>query len=165
MPDLDRLWAPWRNQYLSRQGPKGCFFCAAHRSRMDRKHQVIARGRWAFAMLNRYPYNNGHVMVAPYRHVARLERITAAEWLDFLALSQTLTRRLQQALRPHGFNLGLNIGRSAGAGVPGHLHMHLVPRWNGDTNFFPILAHTKVISQSLDELYDILAPAPRRSRR
>lgn len=108
-------------------------------------------------MLNRYPYNNGHLMVVPYRHVGRLEQITAAEWTDLLAVSQALTRRLRAALRPDGFNLGLNVGRTAGAGFPGHLHLHLVPRWKGDTNFFPILAHTKVISQSLDELYRLLA--------
>jgi ATP adenylyltransferase len=125
---------------------------------------VIARSDRVFAMLNRYPYNNGHLMIAPRRHVGRLEQITAAEWTDLLAMSQTLTRRLRERLHPDGFNLGFNIGRTAGAGFPGHLHLHLVPRWNGDTNFFPILARTKVISQSLDELYRLLAePKHRRS--
>ena len=107
-------------------------------------------------MLNLYPYNNGHAMVAPRRHVGALERLRAEEWADMLQLLQSLIRRLQAALHPHGFNVGINVGRAAGAGIPGHLHVHVVPRRNGDTNFMPLLGQTKVISQSLDELYRLL---------
>ena len=156
-----RLWAPWRNAYLSRIGTGRCIFCVAKRSRADRRHHVIARGRRVFAILNRYPYNNGHLMIAPYRHVGTLTSLRAAEWSELLTMLQRLSQRVSRTLRPHGFNLGLNIGRDAGAGILGHLHVHLVPRWQGDTNFMPILADTKVVSQSLDELYTLLARPPR----
>jgi len=160
--DLKRLWAPWRSGFVNhtpRRGP--CFFCAAKRSSKDRRHHVVARSRAAFAILNRYPYNNGHLLIAPYRHLGDLAGVTLAEWGDLLRLSQRLMRRLKQTLRPHGFNLGVNLGRASGAGVPGHLHLHIVPRWIGDTNFFPVLGRTKVLSQSLDELYALLAPRSR----
>jgi len=161
----DRLWAPWRSQFLSRR-KKGerCIFCAASASRQDREHHVIARGTWVFALLNRYPYNNGHFMIATFRHVGSLDAIRPAEWAEMLLLSQRLTTRLRRALRPHAWNIGLNLGRVAGAGILGHVHLHVVPRWNGDTNFMPVLGGTRVISQSLDELYDLLM-APRRTRR
>lgn len=148
----ERLWAPWRSRYLAGLAARGCIFCAAKRSRDDRRRLVVARGRHAFALLNLYPYNNGHVMVSPYRHVGDLAKLTPAEWTDMLALAQALVRRLKKELRPHGFNLGVNLGRVAGAGIPGHLHLHIVPRWMGDTNFMPVLAGTKVISQSLEDV-------------
>jgi ATP adenylyltransferase len=129
----------------------------AKRSRRDRRHHVVARGEETFALLNRYPYNNGHLMIAPYRHVGALASLRPAEWTEMLRLARRLTSRLREVLHPHGFNLGVNLGRAAGAGIPGHLHLHVVPRWTGDTNFFPILSQTKVISQSLDELYTLLA--------
>ena len=154
---LDRLWAPWRQALFARPKPRGCIFCAAKRSSADRRHHVVARGRAVFAILNLYPYNNGHFMIAPYRHVGRFERLSDAEWLEMLRLGRTLMGRLRARLRPHGFNIGTNLGKIAGAGIPGHLHLHIVPRWNGDTNFMPILGRTKIISQSLDALYDLLA--------
>jgi ATP adenylyltransferase len=117
---------------------------------------VIARSQHIFSLLNIYPYSNGHVMVAPYRHVRQLEALTVPEWTDMFRLTQRLLGRLRQTLHPEGFNLGMNLGRSAGAGVPGHVHLHIVPRWSGDVNFMPILAQTKVLSQSLDELYSLL---------
>ena len=176
-PELQRLWAPWRNAFLTQAASKNssrrCIFCAAYRAAADdrgghrgvsrrtaqpeaRRHYVVARGRRAFAMLNLYPYNNGHVMVTPSRHVGELESLTPGEWTEMLRLAQRLMRRLRATLRPHGFNLGINLGRIAGAGIPGHLHLHLVPRWNGDTNFMPIIGRTKVMSQALDELYTVL---------
>ena len=160
MGDQDRLWAPWRHGYVSRYGRTRCIFCAAKRSTADRRHHVIARGRRVFALLNLYPYNNGHLLVAPYRHVARLESLSAEEWAESLRLLQRLIRRLTTVLHPQGFNLGVNLGRVAGAGIAGHLHLHLVPRWSADTNFMPVLAKTKVISQSLDELYRLLTARP-----
>ena len=159
-----RLWAPWRSQFLVRPSSRRCIFCAAKRSAADRRHHVIARGTKVFALLNLYPYNNGHLMIAPYRHVGTLESLHAEEWSEILRMGQRLTTRLTAALKPHGFNLGLNLGRTAGAGIPGHLHVHIVPRWNGDTNFMPVLTKTKVISQSLDELYTLLTSSrPARS--
>ncbi len=156
MTTLSRLWAPWRSTFLAQQGKRRCIFCVAKRSRADRQHHVIARGRRVFALLNRYPYNNGHIMIAPYRHVGRLDGLSRPEWNGMFGLVQQLTAQLERTLHPHGFNLGLNVGRIAGAGIPGHLHLHVVPRWNGDTNFMPIVGQTKVISQSLDELYALL---------
>jgi ATP adenylyltransferase len=159
-----RLWAPWRSAFVVHGPQRRCFFCAAKRSPADRRHHLIARGRHAFVLLNRYPYNNGHLLVAPYRHVAALGQIRPSEWSEMLRLTQRCLQRLQRAVHPHGFNLGLNLGRAAGAGVPGHLHLHVVPRWNGDTNFMPVLSGTKVLSQSLDELYGLLAPRRRAAR-
>ena len=158
MTDFNRLWAPWRSSFLSQQGRRRCIFCVAKRSRADRQHHVITRDTHVFALLNRYPYNNGHVMVAPYRHVGRLEVLRPEEWLETLQISQRLITRLTQTIHPDGFNVGMNLGRVAGAGFPGHLHLHIVPRWNGDTNFMPILGGAKVVSQSLDELYRLLRP-------
>ncbi len=151
-----RLWAPWRKKFLTLPKNHGCFLCAARRSRNDRACHVILRGKHVFALLNLYPYNNGHLMIAPYRHVGDFNRLTAAEWQETLAVSQKLLKRLKRLLNPHGFNIGFNLGRAAGAGVPGHLHLHLVPRWVGDTNFMTLIGHSKVISQSLDELYLLL---------
>ena len=116
----------------------------------------MARGRRVFALLNRYPYANGHLLIAPYRHVGRVEALRPDEWQECFHLLQRLTARLRTRLRAQGFNLGMNVGRSGGAGVPGHLHLHLVPRWVGDTNFMPIISHTKIISQSLEALYQVL---------
>lgn len=157
-----RLWAPWREAYLvgARQpaGPKGCLFCRKGRSRKSRADQdrVLVRGPTAFSMLNKFPYNNGHMLVAPYRHVAKVQDLTAEEWLDLWRLADDAMRRLDKAVSPHGYNLGINLGRAAGAGIPRHLHLHVVPRWVGDTNFMPAVAHTKVISQSLESAYRLL---------
>ena len=160
-----RLWAPWRSAFLSQpQRGRSCIFCAAWRSPSDRAHLVIARAASAFAMLNLYPYNNGHILVTPARHVGDLRRLRPDEWGQMLRLVQQLLRRLTPTLHPHGFNVGMNLGRVAGAGIPGHLHIHLVPRWKGDTNFMPLLGQTKVISQSLNELYRLLAPDEDRPR-
>lgn len=162
----ERLWAPWRKAYLTKSPARRCIFCAARRSEDDRRHLVVARGAHAFALLNLYPYNNGHLLLAPSRHVGALQALRPSEWAELHTLLRLLMKRLQRCLRPHGFNIGLNLGRAAGAGIPGHLHLHVVPRWTGDTNFMPILGRTKVISQSLDELFRCLAaPAGRRRKR
>lgn len=156
-----RLWAPWRGTFLRQRKPRHCIFCRAKRARRDRAHHVLARGVQAFVMLNLYPYTNGHLMIIPYRHVGRFEKIRPEEWAEMLTLGQEFLRRLRRTVRPHGYNLGLNLGRVAGAGIPGHLHLHIVPRWTGDTNVMPVLANTRIISQSLDELYTLLTK-PRR---
>jgi ATP adenylyltransferase len=120
---------------------------------------VVTRGRLAYSILNRFPYNNGHLLIAPYRHVGRLELLTQQEWLELLELTRDAMARLKKVLAPDGYNLGINLGRTAGAGIPRHLHLHLVPRWNGDANFMPVVANTKVISQSLAAASDLLRQA------
>lgn len=152
----ERLWAPWRKKFLTLPKRRGCFLCAAKRSRSNRKSHVVLRGKRVFVILNLYPYNNGHVMIAPYRHVGDFQRLTPEEWSETFSVSQELIKRLKKILHPHGFNIGFNLGRAAGAGVPGHLHLHVVPRWIGDTNFMTLVGYSKVISQSLDELYLLL---------
>ena len=163
-----RLWAPWREAYITgvRQPSKlkGCLFCRKGRSRLNRGDQVLVRGPSTFSLLNRFPYNNGHMLVAPYRHVARIQDLSEEEWLDLWRLADDAMRRLDRAVSPHGYNLGINLGRAAGAGIPDHLHLHIVPRWVGDTNFMPVLGHTKVISQSLEAAYRILKRARPSSR-
>ena len=154
--DVQRLWAPWRSAFLTQPPPRRCVFCAARASRNDRAHHVIERGRHVFAILNLYPYSNGHTLIAPARHVGSLEAMRTEEWIDMFHMAARMTRRLIRSLRAQGFNLGINLGRVAGAGIPGHVHLHLVPRWRGDSNFMPIIGKTRVMSQSLDEVYRLL---------
>ena len=151
-----RLWAPWRARYVSQLPQHGCLFCRKASQRAGRRNLVVKRGHTAFVLLNLYPYNNGHLMVAPYRHLKDWDQLSQPEILDIVGLMQGAQRLLTMLMRPDGFNIGCNIGRVAGAGVVGHLHVHVVPRWNGDTNFMPVCTNTKVISQSLLELYDRL---------
>lgn len=151
---MKRLWAPWRRPVLaaasSKKKSSSCLFCEKGKSAADARNLVIARGRHCYAILNLYPYNNGHTMIAPYRHVGDLEALNQEEWLDLWRLSGKIIRRMKKVFSPDGFNAGVNLGRAAGAGIPKHLHLHIVPRWVGDTNFMPILAGTRVISQSLE---------------
>ncbi len=167
MSRTELLWAPWRSKFLYRsvRGGERCVFCVAGASKADRQHHVVARGRAVFALLNLYPYNNGHFMVAPYRHIGALERLEPAEWAGMLEVLRGVVGRLKRAVRPQGLNVGINLGRVAGAGIPGHLHLHAVPRWRGDSNFMPLLGGARVISQSLDELYTLLTNGTRRRRR
>ena len=149
---MKRLWAPWRLAYIAgarKPDPKGCLFCRLRRSSTHSQDQIITRGRGAFSVLNRYPYNNGHLLVVPDRHVSRLEALSEEEWLDLFSLTKDALARLEKVFKPQGYNLGINLGRAAGAGIPGHLHLHIVPRWSGDVNFMPVIAGTRVISQSL----------------
>ena len=153
---MDKLWAPWRIKYVQGKQKKGCIFCQKPRQKNDKKNYIIERRKYAFSILNIYPYNNGHIMVAPYKHIADLERLTATELKEMMELLIDTKKTLKKKLNPHGFNIGINLGKVAGAGIDKHLHIHLVPRWEGDTNFVPIISNTKIISQSLDELYHIL---------
>ncbi len=153
----DILWAPWRLAYVKgAHSEKGCFICRALRGRNDRKNLLLKRGRLSVVLLNKFPYNNGHLLLAPKRHVADYEDITPDEHLEMTRLLIQCKRALEKTLTPQGFNIGLNLGRAAGAGLVEHLHYHMVPRWNGDTNFMPATADVKVISQSLSAAYDIL---------
>ncbi|HLD40705.1 MAG TPA: HIT domain-containing protein [Candidatus Omnitrophota bacterium] len=155
---MDKLWAPWRINYISNaKKQKGCLFCRTSKSSLDRKNLIILRSRHVFVMLNKFPYNNGHLMAAPYRHIKDLKSLTQEEILDMFSTLNNIQDILKKTLNPAGFNIGINAGRSAGAGIPGHLHIHIVPRWKEDTNFMPVVFDTKIISQSLDELYDKLS--------
>lgn len=161
---MDRLWAPWRLAYVA--APKAnppatgpdCFICrgATTPEADDRANLVVSRSERSVVLLNRFPYNNGHLLVCPRAHKARLDELTPDELLDLQLVLRKLTLVLEKRINAEGFNIGLNLGRAAGAGVPGHLHWHIVPRWNGDTNFMPVVGDTKVISQSLDALYDLV---------
>lgn len=153
-PAPDRLWAPWRMRWIrATKTPTGCLFCRVARGRADRADLVLARRPHALLMLNRYPYNPAHLMVAVIRHVGAVERLTAAEGRDWLELIGLAERALAAEYRPHGLNYGANSGRVAGAGFPDHLHLHLVPRWDGDTNFMPVLGATRVLPESLADTW------------
>lgn len=157
---MERLWAPWRTEYIKLCGAeKGrCLFCTLRRLRDERKGLILYRNARALVVMNRYPYNSGHLMVAPVRHIANFEDLQEDEAREVLRLVQAGLRLLRAELKPHGFNLGANLGRVAGAGVAGHLHLHIVPRWPGDTNFMPVLSDTKVVSEALLATYDRLRP-------
>jgi ATP adenylyltransferase len=144
---------------LRKKEPSGCLFCRVWQAEDDRQHHVLARRQHALLMLNRFPYNPGHLMVAVARHVARFEALTAPERADLLELTAVAERILEAAYQPHGMNYGANVGRVAGAGFPGHLHLHLVPRWDGDTNFMPVLSETKVLPESLSRTWSRLRAA------
>jgi ATP adenylyltransferase len=160
---MDQLWAPWRLSYVAtpkRPQPAAdegdCFICRGVSGADDRANLVVHRSELSVVVLNRFPYNNGHLLVCPKAHKGQLEDLTAEELLDLQLVLRKMLGVLRKRMNPDGFNVGLNLGRAAGAGVPGHLHWHLVPRWAGDTNFMPVVADTRVISQSLDALYDLL---------
>ena len=143
-------------EFIMGEKPAECIFCEKPRESRDRENYILYRGKRAFIMLNAYPYSNGHLMVAPNRHVSGLEKLSDKELLALLKLINKTQLALDKCLHPDGYNIGMNIGRTAGAGFPGHLHIHIVPRWNGDTNFMPVIGKAKVISQSLQELYQRL---------
>lgn len=156
---MDCLWAPWRMTYINGEPEGSCIFCLRGREDEDQRRQVLHRGDHAFVIMNRFPYTNGHVMVAPFRHSADLEDFSDAEVVEMHRLVALARRVLTQVSRPDGFNIGLNLGRAAGAGVTDHLHYHVVPRWNGDTNFMPVFADVRVVPQHLEETYGLLRRA------
>jgi ATP adenylyltransferase len=142
----------------AKEGPEGCIFCELPAMGDDARARILARKGGAFAVLNAFPYSPGHLMVAPFRHVGELEEVTPEELADVDRLLQRAVRALKEEMEPHGFNLGMNLGRVAGAGIPDHLHWHVVPRWSGDTNFMPVIGETKVVPELLEETYRRLAP-------
>ena len=155
----DQLWAPWRLSYIATTDAvqsDECFLCQYRDARDDQKNLVVARGKRSITVMNRYPYNNGHLLVAPLDHKATLQEFADDELLACLQQIRQMTQVLGEVLKPDGFNIGLNLGQAAGAGLPGHLHWHLVPRWIGDTNFMPVITDTKVIPQSLESLFQLL---------
>ncbi|MFC1592929.1 HIT domain-containing protein [Candidatus Omnitrophota bacterium] len=150
---MDKLWAPWRIDYIQSSGKRqsGCLFCESIKSKKG--NYVIIKNKFSFAMLNKYPYNNGHILISPNRHTADINGLNDKETLNLFKTLKQILRLLKKVLKPQGFNVGINIGKCGGAGIPGHLHIHVVPRWQADTNFMPVVSNTKVISQSLSELY------------
>lgn len=156
---MKRIWAPWRKAYILGKKPKsGCFFCTDIKAprRKDQKNLLLYRGRYTFIVMNRYPYTNAHLMIVPYRHVESLEKLNDKEKLELLDLLTRSQKLLIKVFKPQGFNIGINIGKAAGAGIPHHIHLHIVPRWLGDTNFMPVTTGAKVISDSLDSTYQHL---------
>lgn len=154
---MKRVWAPWRMEYIKGTKEAGCIFCFDPAE--DESRYVLRREDAAFVLLNKYPYTNGHVMVVPSAHVDRLHRLgedTSRELTDLLCRTESA---LESTLHPDGFNIGMNLGRVAGAGVADHIHFHVVPRWNGDHNFMPVVGEVRVINEHLDETYRLLKPA------
>lgn len=152
-----RIWAPWRLRYVSKANEQSeCVFCAKPTAGDDRAALIVHRGERCFVILNLYPYTSGHLMVAPFGHLGRMQDIEPATTAEMLDLAQRAMRQIERVYSPEGFNLGINQGRVAGAGVEGHIHLHVVPRWAGDNNYMPVLADTRVMPQSLEETYDAL---------
>jgi ATP adenylyltransferase len=157
---MEQLWAPWRMTYVAagrpRSGEQTCFLCHGLAESADRQNLIAWRTPLSVVALNLFPYNNGHLLVAPQAHKARLDELADEEHLDLMRTIQRMVQVLDDLMRPDAYNIGINLGKAAGAGLPGHLHWHVVPRWDGDTNFMPVLADVKVIVQSLETLYDLL---------
>jgi ATP adenylyltransferase len=154
--DMERIWAPWRIQYIQMEKPAGCILCEKPKENNDVQNYILHRGDKNFIILNSYPYNPGHLMAAPYRHIANLEELTEEERHEHFEIVSRCLRALRQVFNPDGFNIGINLGRAAGAGIEDHFHTHIVPRWLGDTNFMPVLAEAKVLPEALADTYQKL---------
>ncbi len=150
---MEKLFAPWRIEYINSKKTKDCIFCSLPKENTDKKNLILYRGKLAFAIMNNYPYNPGHVMVAPYRHVASIENLTEREYQEIFKIVNIVLKAIKNRMSPQGFNIGINLGTVAGAGIVDHVHVHIVPRWNGDTNFMPVISEVKVIPQALQETY------------
>jgi ATP adenylyltransferase len=155
---MDQIWAPWRMAYIGGERDDGCVFCEKAASAEDEQNLVLLRGEKTFVIMNLYPYNNGHLLIIPKRHVGEMEELTEEEMMELFQMTRKMVRVLR-IFKPQGFNVGINIGRAAGAGIPGHLHIHVVPRWLGDTNFMPVFGDVRVISESLEGTYKKLKGA------
>jgi len=153
------LWAPWRVEYIKTPKEKGCFLCKSISDNDDDGNLVLWRGKFSFVIMNLFPYNNGHLMVVPYKHTGDLNDLVDEEMLDVMSTVRLCVNVLKKEMKPDGFNIGVNIGRAAGAGVIDHLHYHVVPRWHGDMNFMPVLSDVKVIPEHIETTYDILKKA------
>jgi ATP adenylyltransferase len=161
---LDKLWAPWRSRYVTgaaKDPNPECIFCQKLHDDESRdvENHLLVRTERCFVILNLFPYNNGHLLIAPNRHAGDIEELAADEMLELFEVTRWMVQVLRRAFNPDGFNIGINVGRVAGAGIPGHFHIHIVPRWNGDTNFMPVLGDVKVISEGLDDTYHKLRAA------
>ena len=154
---MRKLWAPWRAKFILHVKKDECIFCTKPKEK-DEEAYILYRGKHNFIILNIFPYNSGHLMIAPYAHKSSPEYLTEEEYKEMFELLQWSIENLKLALKPDGFNVGFNIGRVGGAGYEGHMHLHVVPRWNGDTNFMPVISDTRVISVGIDETYRLLKP-------
>ncbi len=153
---MKQLWAPWRIEYIQMEKPKGCILCDKPKQKDDADNYILYRGDKNFIIMNSYPYNSGHLMIAPYGHIANLEEFTGEERDEHFEIVSRSVKILKQVFKPDGFNIGINLGRVAGAGIDDHVHTHIVPRWQGDTNFMPVTAGSKVINEALAETYQKL---------
>ena len=154
---MQTLWAPWRMEFLEGEKPTECVFCVAPKQN-SKAWLVVHKQSTAFVILNKYPYNNGHLMIVPNRHVANLEDLPEKEWDDLMRLTRKTSDIVKTCYRPDGLNIGMNVGTAAGAGIKDHVHVHIVPRWNGDTNFMPVLAETKAMPEHLQKSFEKLHP-------
>lgn len=154
---VNNLWAPWRGAYVTGKKPEGCVFCGIYGNSCDRENQLLYRGEHIFIIMNRFPYNNGHIMLLPARHIADYASLSDDEIVELGKLTKISIGIMKEVFNPDGFNIGYNIGSAAGAGIAAHLHQHIVPRWNGDTNFMPVIGEIKVISEHMETTYLKLA--------
>lgn len=150
------LWAPWRAEFILSKKEKGCIFCKRLKMKDSVKNLIVHRGEKCFVILNKFPYNSGHTLIVPNRHVGQLEKLTEQESIEFFELTRKTVAIIKKALNPGSLNIGMNLGRISGAGIPGHVHMHVVPRWHGDTNFMPVIGKTNVVSVPLEPIYEAL---------
>ena len=155
---MDRLWAPWRIDYIKSEKEKGCIFCDKPAEGDDHSMLILYRGENSFVIMNLYPYNNGHLMIAPYQHTDSTHELNSISISEIMELADQIMKIQKNIMNADGFNYGANIGYSGGAGIADHIHFHIVPRWTGDTNFMPVLGHTKVQMQGLQETYNDLRP-------
>jgi len=153
---MEQIWAPWRIQYIEMEKPEGCIFCDKPKENNDALNYILYRGDKNFIIMNIYPYNPGHLMIAPYRHIANLEELSGEELYEQCQIVSRSLKVLRQVFNPGGFNIGVNMGRAAGAGIEEHVHTHIVPRWHGDTNFMAVMSDVKVVPQALAETYERL---------
>jgi len=153
---MEHIWAPWRIQYILMEKTGGCILCDKPGQKNDIQNYILYRGSKNFVILNAYPYNPGHLMIAPYRHIANLEDLTDEELHEHCEIVKRSVRLLKEVFKPNGFNIGINIGRVAGAGIDDHVHTHIVPRWQGDTNFMPVFSDVRVVNEALAETYEKL---------
>ncbi len=164
MSTVKQLWAPWRMVFIQ-GGTKtgaGCVFCELPKQNQDAQNLILFQSTYSFVILNKYPYNNGHLMVIPHKHTADLNALSSEEHADLMSLTNHCVSALKESYKPEGFNIGMNLGAAGGAGIREHLHFHIVPRWTGDTNFMPVLADTKSMPQHLEESFKQLEPYFRR---
>ena len=156
---MERIFAPWRIRYILAPKPQDCVFCAAPQETEDKRNLILYRGKTCYIIMNRNPYNPGHVMVCPYRNIPSTEDMNEDELLESMKLINFVISVIREVMNPDGFNVGINIGKVAGAGIADHLHIHIVPRWNGDTSFMPVLADVQIVPEALEETYDKLRDA------
>ncbi len=153
---MKRLWAPWRSEYIKAPARGGCIFCEALKNKKNEKNLIVKITAKTVVMLNKYPYNSAHILIAPKRHKAEIEDLSDAELADIFNCLKKTTSSIKKAYKAHGFNIGFNIGGAAGAGIEDHIHMHVVPRWRGDVNFMPVIADTKVMPEHMENILKTL---------